>query len=135
MDMKNKIPALICKGCVEDLSRAIYLRKLCIKSDLHFKNVISELESELVETTLNESLNSMKEEYLEEFFIKTEFEDGTYAEEYFVPNQQFDSTEISQLEQQYDDDDTSNCLITTISTKREPLLLIEPMFSKPKFQK
>lgn len=132
--MKNKIPALICKGCIEDLSRAIYLRKLCIKSDLHFKNVISELESELVETTLNESLGSMKEEYLEEFIIKTEFEDGTYAEEYFVPNQHFDSTEISQLEQQYDDD-ASNDLNTTVTNNREPLLLIEPLFPTLKYQK
>lgn len=133
--MKNKIPALICKGCVEDLSRAIYLRKLCIKSDLHFKNVISEIESELVETTLNESLGLMKEEYLEEFIIKTEYEDGTYAEEYFVPNQHFDSTEISQLEQQYDDDEVSNDLNTTATNNREPLLLIEPLFPTSKYQK
>lgn len=130
--MNNKIPALICKGCVEDLLRAIYLRKLCIKSDIHFNNLISELESEREETSLNESLNSMKEEYLEEFFIKTEYEDGTYAEEYFVANQDFDSTEISQLEQQYNDDDGGG---GSIPTKREPLLLIEPMFPKPKYQK
>lgn len=129
--MNNKIPALICKGCVEDLSRAIYLRKLCIKSEIHFNNLISELELEREETSLNESLNSMKEEYLEEFFIKTEYEDGSYAEEYFVANQHFDSTEISQLEQQYNDDD-ADC---DIPTKREPLLLIEPMFPKPKYQK
>lgn len=133
--MQNKIPALICKGCVEDLSRAIYLRKLCIKSDQHFKNVISELESELVETTLNESLNTIKEEYLEEFFIKTEYEDGTYAEEYFVANQHYGSTEISQLEQQYEDDDVSNDVNTTVATNREPLLLIEPLYPRAKYQK
>lgn len=126
--MKNEIPALICKGCVEDLSRAIYLRKLCIKSDLHFTKVISE--SEL---NKNEQLNPMKEEYLEEFFIKSEYEDKAYIEEYFIPNQHFDSTAISHIEQLYDsDDNVSKSLIRTVATKMEPMI---PMITKAKYQK
>lgn len=51
--MDQTIPALICKVCCFDLSQAVRLKKLCIKSDVLFKSLLSETDSELWQTQIN----------------------------------------------------------------------------------
>lgn len=51
--MNQIIPALICNSCCLDLSQAIRLKKLCIKSDFLFKSLVSETDSELWQTQKN----------------------------------------------------------------------------------
>ena len=77
--MDNTIPALICKVCCLDLSQAVRLKKLCIKSDLLFKSLLSETDSELWQTQINTMREYDTASYKEHVDIKTEpdFIDGS----------------------------------------------------------
>lgn len=93
--MDQTIPALICKVCCLDLSQAVRLKKLCIKSDLLFKSLLSETDSDLWQTQINamREYDTANKQHLD---IKTEpdFIDGSTGttEDYSVTEYLLDTS-------------------------------------------
>lgn len=77
--MDHTIPALICQVCCVDLSQAVRLKKLCIKSDLLFKNLLSETDLELWQSQISAMREYDTVSYKEQLDIKMEpdFIDGS----------------------------------------------------------
>lgn len=94
--MDHTIPALICKVCCVDLSQAVRLKKLCIKSDLLFKNLLSETDLELWQSQIDTMREYETVSYKEQLDIKTEpdFIDGSTSttEDFGVAEYLFDTS-------------------------------------------
>lgn len=70
--MDHTIPALICKVCCVDVSQAVRVKELCIKSDLFFKSLLSETDSEFWQSQINVMREQDTVNYKEHLDIKTE---------------------------------------------------------------